>query len=414
MDLISVVVPIYNLDAYLYQCVSSIVEQTYRHLEIILVDDGSTDNALEICEYFRKKDVRIKLIAQPNSGLVSARKAGLNAATGKYVFYVDGDDWIDPDCLKHYHGLALTHDADIVIGDYKREFLGKFLTVRNEISPGVYDRKRIEQDVLPIMISHAPFFSHGLKTYSWGKLYRRSLILDLQNLVPEEVIVAEDAALTYPALAHSRNIVISDMALCNYRQRPNSILKSTNFDQREAERIATAFRYLAAALNSDRSPYGFELQLQSYFAAIVTIRSGAFLSGQDLYETFEVFGPLEPGARLALYNSGSFGQHVYRHLQNNPSFSLVGWYDKDYRENEVLRMPVSDPDTLCDADFDHLLVPSFDPALRAEVNMLFAKLGLNPAKVKSVSLDSNRLDSFIQALGYHPVTFQNLNERAAP
>jgi hypothetical protein len=89
------------------------------------------------------------------------------------------------------------------------------------------------------------------------------------------------------------------MALCNYRQRPNSILKSTHFDQRETERIATAFRYLATALNSSRSPFGFKSQLQSYFAAIVTIRSGAFLSSQDLYDTFKVFGPLASGARLA-------------------------------------------------------------------------------------------------------------------
>lgn len=414
MSLISVVVPIYNVDAYLYQCVSSIVGQTYRHLEIILVDDGSTDNALEICEYFRKMDARVKVIMQPNSGLVSARKAGLNATTGDYVFYVDGDDWIEPDCLLHYHQLAVEHGADMVIGDYKREFLGNFLTVRNTMSPGVYDRNRIEKEVLPTMISHGTFFSHGLKTYSWGKLYRRSLILDLQNQVPDSIIVAEDSALIYPAIARSLTIVIGDMALCNYRQRPNSILKSTDFDQREIERIATAFRYLATALNSSRSPFGFKSQLQSYFAAIVTIRSGAFLSSEDLYDMFEVFGPLAPGARLAVYNSGSFGQHVYKRLQNSSAYVLADWYDKDHHDNKLVRMPVNDPDTIRDAAFDYLLVPSFDPALLVEVNTLFAKHGLNPVKVRSVSLDCSRLDSFIQATGYDPVTFQPLSERANP
>lgn len=410
MDLISVVVPIYNVDAYLYQCVSSIVGQTYRHLEIILVDDGSTDNAVEICEYFRKMDPRIKVISQPNSGLVSARKAGLNAATGEYVFYVDGDDWIEPDCLWHYHRLAVAHGADMVIGDYKREFLGNFLTVRNAIGPGVYDRNRIEQEVLPSMISHGMFFSHGLKTYSWGKLYRRSLILDLQNQVPENVLVAEDAALIYPAVARSRTIVIGYMALCNYRQRPNSILKSTHFDQRETERIATAFRYMAEALCSHHSPYGYGKQLKAYFSAIVTIRSGAFLSNTNLYKIHEVFGQLEPGLRLAIYNSGSFGQHVFKSLQNNCDYVLVGWYDKDHLENKLIGMPVSDPETLRDADFDHLLVPSFDPVLLAEVNTLFAKNDLNPVKVRSVSLDYGRFDSFIRATGYHPLTFQPLSE----
>ena len=413
MGLISVVVPIHNVDAYLYQCVSSIVGQTYDRLEIILVNDGSTDNSIEICEYFRKADSRIKVITQTNSGLVSARKAGLNAATGKYVFYVDGDDWIEPDCLSHYFRLAVEHDADMVIGDYKREFLGNFSIVRNSINPGVYPRNRIELDILPRMISYGPFFNHGLKTYSWGKLYERTLVNKLQNQIPSEIFFPEDSALVYPAVAQSQNIVIGDMAFYNYRQRPGSIIRTAHFDHREIERVADAFRYLATALNGSRSSYGFELQLQSYFAAIVTIRSGAFLSSHDLYDTFEVFGPLAPGARLAVYNSGSFGQHVYRHLQNNPSFCLVGWYDKDHRESAILGMPVSDPHTLCDADFDYLLVPSFDPALQNEVNTLFAMHGLNPAKVRSVSLDSTRLESFIRATGYHPVTFQDLNDRTS-
>lgn len=411
MDLISVVVPIYNLDAYLYQCVSSIAAQSYRHIEIVLVDDGSTDNALEICEYFRKSDARIKVIAQPNRGLVSARKAGLNAASGKYVFYVDGDDWIEPDCLAQYHRLAVANDADMVIGDYKREFLGNFLTVRNAIAPGIYHRDRIEREILPSMISHGPFFSHGLRTYSWGKLYKRSLILELQNQVPEQVMVAEDAALIYPAIAQSETIVIADIALCNYRQRPNSILKSTQFDQRETGRIASAFQYLATALHSTPSPQGFAAQLRTYFAAIVTIRSGAFLSQKNLYDRFEVFGPLVEGSRLAVYNSGSFGQHVFKHLQNNPAYTLVGWYDKDHQENAILRMPVSDPNGLKNVDFDHLLLPSFDPALHAEVNALFAKHGLDLAKVRTVRLDTSQLEAFVVATGYDPITFHPL-ERA--
>lgn len=414
MDLISVVVPIYNLDAYLFQCVSSIVGQSYRHLEVILVDDGSTDNGLEICEYFRKSDGRVKVIAQPNGGLVSARKAGLNASTGKYVFYVDGDDWIEPDCLTQYHRLASAHDADMVIGDYKREFLGNFLTIRNPIAPGVYDRSRIEQEILPSMISRGAFFSHGLRTYSWGKLYKRELITTLQNLVPEQVMVAEDAALVYPAIDRSQTIVLTDVALCNYRQRPNSILKSTQFDDRETARIAAAFCYMAKALDSQDSPYRYTQQLQAYFAAIVTIRSGGFLRDKDLYDAFKVFGPLVYGARLAVYNSGSFGQHVYRHLQGNPAFVVTGWYDQDHHENTILRMPVSDPNTLKHTDFDHLLLPSFDPALHTEVTNLFLQQGLDHRKVRPITIDTRQLESFIAAVGYDPRSFYPLSKSTQP
>lgn len=405
MDLISVVVPIYNLDAYLYQCVRSIVEQTYKNLEIILVDDGSTDNALEICEHFRKSDARIRVIAKTNGGLVTARKAGLNAATGKYVFYVDGDDWINNDCIEQYYKLAWQYDTDIVIGDYKREFLGNYVTIRNAIAPGYYNRSRIEEDILPRMISQDKFFNHGLKTYSWGKLYKRSTIVSLQNQVPDEIVIAEDAALIYPAICNSNSIYISDIALCNYRQRPNSILKSTSLDNQELARIAGAFQYLAAILGSRNSQYGFQQQLQSYFVAMVTIRTGGFLDCAELYDKFKVFGEIAPGTRLALYNSGSFGQHAYKRLQHNGSFELVGWFDKDYKENNILNMPVSNPADLHLRAFDLLIIASFDPVLYAEVGDLFKVLGLDLRKIRTVTLDASKLVRFITNAGYDPITF---------
>jgi len=405
VDLISVVVPIYNLDAYLHQCVSSIAQQTYRNLEIILVDDGSTDNALEICEFFRKSDTRIRVIAKPNGGLVTARKAGLNAAAGKYVFYVDGDDWINQDCIERYYKLAIEHDTDIVVGDYRREFLGNFVTIRNSIAPGFYDRRRIEDEILPIMISHGPFYNHGLKTYSWGKLYKRSTVLTFQNQVPDEIIIAEDAAFIYPAVYNSNTIYISDLALCNYRQRPNSILKSTNFDNQELGRIAKAFQYLANTLESQNSPYFFQQQLQAYFAAIVTIRTGAFLGSMALYNKFKVFGDITPGARLAVYNSGSFGQHVYKHLQHNQDFEFTGWFDKDYRENNILNMKVGNPADMHRCAFDLLIIPSFDPALHAEVDDFFKRQGLGRTRIRTVKLDASNLAQFITGAGYNPITF---------
>ena len=94
---VSIIVPVYNVQNYLEQCISSICNQTYKNLEIILVNDGSTDNSGIICEKFAKSDSRIKLIAQENQGLTRARKAGVGQANGEYIGFIDSDDWIDPD-----------------------------------------------------------------------------------------------------------------------------------------------------------------------------------------------------------------------------------------------------------------------------------------------------------------------------
>ena len=102
-DLVSVIVPIYNVGTYIFQCINSLVKQTYTNLEIILVIDGSRDQSLEICESFRKNDSRVSIISKPNGGLVSARKTGLEASKGQYVFYLDGDDWLDIECIEQYY-----------------------------------------------------------------------------------------------------------------------------------------------------------------------------------------------------------------------------------------------------------------------------------------------------------------------
>lgn len=126
MALVSVIIPIYNISPYVFQCINSATKQTYKDIEIILVNDGSTDGSIEICEYFRKTDTRVKLINQNNQGLVAARKSGINSAKGTYIFYLDGDDWIDENCIEIYMQEAQKNDSDIVIGGHKREFLGNF------------------------------------------------------------------------------------------------------------------------------------------------------------------------------------------------------------------------------------------------------------------------------------------------
>jgi glycosyltransferase involved in cell wall biosynthesis len=411
MELISVIVPIYNLAPYLYQCVESICRQTYTNLDIILVDDGSTDAAPELCEAFRKVDPRVRVITQANRGLVNARKTGLAAARGDYVFYVDGDDWLDVGCLEHYRQIAAHHRSDIVIGNHKREFLGKQERIENLIGPGAYSANRLRDEVLPRMIHAGPFFQHGIKTFSWGKMYRRPVIETLQQRVPDDVTFGEDAALVYPAILGADSIYISDIAAYNYRQRANSILKSTTMDPQASHRIARAFAYMAEALGAahDRH-YGLLSQLQAYFVSLLLIRNGAFMGDRDAYQRCKAFGDIEPGARVCLYNSGSFGQHVYRHLCGSRWLHFSGWFDHDFRESRLLNMDVDDPATLASREFDLMLVPSYDPPVQSAVAELFTALRLPISKIRTVSLDMTDLPRLISTLGFDPVSFLPLKD----
>ena len=112
--LFSVIVPVYNIEEYLKKCITSIIEQTYKNIEIILIDDGSTDKSALICDEFAEKDKRIKVVHKENGGVVSARKVGISIASGEYVVSVDGDDWIEKERLEHLADQISLVAADMI------------------------------------------------------------------------------------------------------------------------------------------------------------------------------------------------------------------------------------------------------------------------------------------------------------
>ena len=120
MDLISVIVPVYNVEKYLNRCVDSIINQTYSNLEIILINDGSTDTSGKICDEYKKRDNRIHVIHQKNGGLSAARNAGIVIANGNYFIFVDSDDLIHPQCIEILYKVIKNDCSDIVIGNYEK------------------------------------------------------------------------------------------------------------------------------------------------------------------------------------------------------------------------------------------------------------------------------------------------------
>ena len=205
---ISVIVPIYNVENYLNRCIDSIINQTYKKLEIILVDDGSPDNCGKICDEYAKKDSRIKVIHKENGGVSSARNAGLNIATGDYIGFVDGDDWIELDMYEYLLGLSIKYKADISrcsfvyndnIGNISKE---NIKIIKNE-------------DALINCINGN--FEEGVV---WNKLYRRFIF---QNIRFEPNIIFEDVLINYYVYKLNISMVISNICKYHYLRRQDSI-----------------------------------------------------------------------------------------------------------------------------------------------------------------------------------------------
>ena len=232
---ISVVIPIYNVEDYLEECLQSVVRQTYADLQIILVDDGSSDQCPALCDAWAKKDARIQVIHQKNSGLAAARNSGLAIAEGDYIAFVDSDDVIAEDMLYELLKILLKERADIADCDYisfeeNSMLQGAFSQEISEICS--YDT----ESALAHLLEENPFH------YTvWNKLYTRRI---LESLRFEDGKKYEDVFFTWQAFGLSRRIVKASAVFYGYRQRPGSIM-NTAYSLRILESLEGRLRQYA-------------------------------------------------------------------------------------------------------------------------------------------------------------------------
>ncbi len=210
-DLISIIVPAYNVEKYLDRCVESIVQQTYKNLEIILVDDGSPDNCPQMCDLWVEKDKRIKVIHKQNGGLSDARNAGLALAKGEYIAFVDSDDWIEKQFIEIIFSMIKSNDCSVAGCNYRKA---------HEKLPDAIDKectvKKFEsQEIMPAVIDEV------IKQVVWNKIYEKDLISDI---LFEKGKYHEDEFWTYQVFARADKYVETDYIGYNYFQRPGSIM----------------------------------------------------------------------------------------------------------------------------------------------------------------------------------------------
>ena len=208
---ISVIVPVYNVASYLPQCMESILNQDYEDLQVLLIDDGSTDDSGAICDRFAARDSRIQVIHQKNGGAASAKNAGLRAASGKYLSFVDSDDYLEPDVYGFLVKTLEEAQADAVQGAFQE----------------VYRSRREVRPLKPETLEGYDYLLRFPKDFScallWNKLYRREIY---GGVFFEEGHKIDDEYFTYQGFLQPRRVVCTDQVIYNYRKRASSVMAS--------------------------------------------------------------------------------------------------------------------------------------------------------------------------------------------
>lgn len=217
-ELISVIVPVYNAEKYLQKCLDSILEQTYKNLEIIIINDGSTDNSGQICQEYEKQDDRIVYIEKENSGVSDTRNAGMNRMTGPYVTFVDSDDWLEPNYVKFLYEKLIEHQADIVVGNYT-SFNESNSVFYFHTSADYYEKVYDNKSVIPCLYDAKELLKSAL-IVPWGKIYKKEIIANFRFPIDR---IGEDALFNLKALLDSKKVVYVNKSAYIYRVREGSL-----------------------------------------------------------------------------------------------------------------------------------------------------------------------------------------------
>lgn len=222
--LISVIIPVYNVEKYLDRCVQSVVDQTYKNLEIILVDDGSLDNCPLLCDNWMAKDNRIKVIHKSNGGLSDARNRGLEESNGKYITFIDSDDYVDINYVKELYNAIKSNDCDISVSGIVVKYsngtvLNKYTNIKEELTPKETLKKILYDD--------------GIDISATAKLYKKELF---ENIKFPKDRLYEDAATTYKLICLSKKIANNNVPTYIYMIRNDSIAQSS-FNKKKMDLI---------------------------------------------------------------------------------------------------------------------------------------------------------------------------------
>jgi glycosyltransferase involved in cell wall biosynthesis len=380
--LVSIIIPIYNSEAFLDKCIQSALNQSYKNIEVILVNDGSIDSSGEMCDNYAFIDNRVKVIHKNNGGLVSSRKTGLIASTGEYILYIDGDDWIELDLIEYYVKQIIEHNADVVVSSHIVNLEGREDILINSLPSGVYNKEQLKSIIYPKMMYTGKFSQFGIFSYSWGKLYKKELLLKNQLKVNENITIGEDALCLYPTLLDANMLVILEQPGYHYRQRADSLIKTLRkIDISKMQKVYNDFKDIFF----DKGVLDIMLpQLQYYLLSLLIINTeGPNIDNiTDLYP----FNKIESKKGLVIYGGGTFGQHMYKKIINNKSYNILAWIDEKYKHYSKLNLPVTGFNKIKSLKYDAIIIALMD---EDNSNQIFSKLikqGIDKNKIIQIPI----------------------------
>ena len=341
-ELVSIVIPVYNVRDYVEQCLDSVLAQTYQNIEVVIVVNGPTDGSDEICRQYAGRDRRIKLVTiEKNQGILPAWSGGVKAASGSWLGFVDADDYIDPDLYRQL--MERREDYDLVISRWKRDEEDKTLVRADPLAAGPY---RTEEE-MDFILEHLTSITEpggsrcvkpGIFPALWNKLYKTSLAKQIFEKPVENRHYFVDLTLLYQYILLCKSVLITDICGYHYRIRKTSISHGAAHADSYITNILGLYRTLESVFRTHPRCDVLTSQLQRKVASALSRAPRKMNFDKSAWNrtfVFPFFNLLD-GKHIALYGAGEIGQAYWRQIRRHGMCEVELWVDKawEYRRRE--------------------------------------------------------------------------------
>lgn len=374
---LSVVIPIYNTEKYLDECIQSVITHSKLSIELILIDDGSTDQSGKVCEKWKGIDSRIKTIHTDNKGPFAARKIGLEKTTGEYITFVDADDFIEKESFT-YAIPYIEKKIDIICFGKNNIYANGIINPKTDIYPeGIYDTGEIKSRIYPTMIWDNNLLGGGLDPSLCTKIIRRDVLVKAYGMIPDcNLDIGDDVVVVYACMLVARTVAISDRVYYYHRRRKVGEVapyykKSDYFDK-----LYIMYDVLRRLFFDDDKMIN---QIERLYMSLVQEKGRVWGEERGRIQYLFPFNKICYGSRIALYGAGRIGKDYARQINELSYGQIVSWADKNW--NQFKSESVSSPEELLSSQFDYVVIAIKAEQMQKDVSRWLIDNGVTEEKI---------------------------------
>lgn len=387
---VSVIIPVYNENSkYLDNCVYSICNQSYRNLEIILVDDGSSAPCREHCDAYGKMDQRIKVIHKENGGSQSARRTGIEEATGEYVAFVDSDDWVELELYQKMAEIIAKNQPDMLVAsNYYRNYAdGTVLKATDNKREGFWENCDFEAEVFPYFIKTEKYFDTEFPVAMWTYLFKKDFAYVIVKKISDSLKTAEDYVFLMTAFLNAKSFSAISYRGYHYRSNTASKLHTIKNVKKLLYLVYEAVEHEISESNYDQE----ELKQKN---RIIIFHSLMLRDYKVLFETEHdflfPFPRVTKGSKIFIYGAGKMGKQIYHVIKNSSDYEISGIADRNWESYRKQGMEVIAPEDILDKEFDYVIIAITYVSVREQIKKMLMEMGVPEDKFAEV--DTNVFD----------------------